>query len=526
MKKEKKKKSQLFQYSEEDITLTIEKIKSSDLPESMQTVVVQCLETCLSINSLLQRNKSLRRLIGRLFGFKSETESGNIGQSSANSSKESSTGSEQRGNGRRGYEDLDGADRISHTHPNLKSGDNCPNDGCDGKVYPMANPGVYVRITASEPIKTTVHLSEKLRCNLCGEIFDSIPSNIKNGPKHDESVLAHLIMCKCYYGMTHNRMASFGAIKASTQSELFAQADHLLQGVFEILCKTVINDYLVGFDDTKMKIQPLEKGGSKSAWASAFVSSSCVVYFIGRDHAGKNLGKLLQQRSPSLGQLIALSDALPSYTPYKKGTIDIHCLIHGRRRVINASSDDEDFANKIKELIGKIYHHDKKCRKWGIDERLAFHQQHSSKVFNEIMDLLQSGLEEKRFLPNSEMGKAVDYWVEDFNKLSAVVRIPGILLDTNHVERQIKAPIRIRKQAPIFKTEEGAARVGRMLSLVETCLMNGVPPFKYLCWAIKGAQQGEAPINITPWAFKRHHDKRGKPRPLRTAREGPSTVQQ
>lgn len=521
MKLKNNKKAEIFEYSEKEISDTITLITNSELPDSVKKIIIHCLLAVQSINALIQKKKYLRKLIGRFFGFKSE-KSTNESQKEGEDDKRNDPGSgngnaentsKNGGHGRRGYNDLDGAEKIFHKHPTLNTGDPCPEEFCDGKVYIIKNPGVYVRIRAVDPIQSVVHLVEKLRCNLCGKIFEVLPTEVIQTEKYDESIFAYLIMGKCYYGISHNRMASNFVIKATTQSELIAIADKLLSGIFDRLCFEVANDYLISFDDTKMKIQPSKKGGIKSAWASAFVSSNCVVYFIDREHAGIGLKKLLELRSSKHPPVLALSDALPSYEKYKEGTIDIHCNVHGRRRFINAASDDEVFASELKSMISKIYQNDRYCKNMGHQDRMEYHRKHSGPLYNEIMDKIQEGIETKRFLPNSEMGKAIEYWSEDFNKLSAVIRIPGVLLDTNHVERKIKSPIRIRKQAPIFKTEEGARRIGRLLSLVESAIMNDVDPFDYLVWALKGVKSGVSPSELTPWMFKRHLEMLQKPPP-------------
>ncbi len=406
------------------------------------------------------------------------------------------------GHGRRGYQDLINSTTVEHPHPILKPGDPCPDELCDGKVYPLVNPGVYIRITASEPVSTTIHLTEKFRCNLCGETFEECPSDVQNSDKYDESVLAHIIMHKCFYGVAHNRNDG-DAIAASTQSELFAEADDLLSPVFEEVVVALANGDQISFDDTNLKIQPLEKGGSKTAWGSAFIGRDIVVNNFYRYHAGINLKKILEKRSPYLYPPILMSDALPSYESYKKDSIDSHCLTHGRRRFKVAMDEDEIFCQQMIDLIAKIYEVDKRAKSLSDLERQQLHAMESTPVLNKIMDIVQEATEEKKFMPNSELGKAAAYWDEHFNKLTNFIRIPGVPLDTNHVERGIKSPIRIRKQAPIFKTLSGAERTGRMLSLVETCLYNKINARSYLIWALKGRKKGQAAIELTPWMFKR-----------------------
>lgn len=67
-----KNKNKTFFYKEDEIKKAIEYVQAGAVPDSIKSILIHCLNTCLSINSLLQKNRSLRRIIGRLFGFKSE----------------------------------------------------------------------------------------------------------------------------------------------------------------------------------------------------------------------------------------------------------------------------------------------------------------------------------------------------------------------------------------------------------------------------------------------------------------------
>ena len=74
------------------------------------------------------------------------------------------------GHGRHEAAAYRGAHKIKVPHGSLHQGDRCPE--CQrGKVYPLRDPGLLVRIKGQPPIEATVYELEKLRCNLCGEVF-------------------------------------------------------------------------------------------------------------------------------------------------------------------------------------------------------------------------------------------------------------------------------------------------------------------------------------------------------------------
>jgi transposase len=82
------------------------------------------------------------------------------------------------GHGRHAAKAYRGAAKVRVSHASLKPGDRCPE--CQrGKVYLQHEPGVLIRLIGRAPIEATVYELEKLRCNLCGEVFTAkVPDGI------------------------------------------------------------------------------------------------------------------------------------------------------------------------------------------------------------------------------------------------------------------------------------------------------------------------------------------------------------
>jgi hypothetical protein len=55
-------------------------------------------------------------------------------------------------------------------HPSLKPGDPCPTCAT-GTVYETGRPGVVLRLVGQPPVGAKVYSLQKLRCNLCGDLF-------------------------------------------------------------------------------------------------------------------------------------------------------------------------------------------------------------------------------------------------------------------------------------------------------------------------------------------------------------------
>ena len=87
-----------------------------------------------------------------------------------------------QGHGRNGAQSYTGANKVAVPHPSLHAGDPCP--GCGkGKVYPQKEPKTLVRMVGQAPLAATVYELDRLRCNLCGEVFTA-ESRKASAPKN------------------------------------------------------------------------------------------------------------------------------------------------------------------------------------------------------------------------------------------------------------------------------------------------------------------------------------------------------
>ena len=99
------------------------------------------------------------------------------------------------GHGRNGASSYTGANNVAVPHPTLHSGDACP--GCEkGKVYPQKEPRTLVRIVGQAPLQATVYELDRLRCNLCGEVFTAQEPEGVGPEKYDETTAAMIALLK------------------------------------------------------------------------------------------------------------------------------------------------------------------------------------------------------------------------------------------------------------------------------------------------------------------------------------------
>jgi len=119
--------------------------------------------------------------------------------------KKTKTKKKQKGHGRKKAEAYTGADKKIISHPDLKHGEPCPL--CQkGKVYEQAKPGVVVRIRGNAPLQGTIYELQKLRCNLCGQIFTAEIPEQSTDHKYDETAKAIIPLLKYGSGIPFYRL--------------------------------------------------------------------------------------------------------------------------------------------------------------------------------------------------------------------------------------------------------------------------------------------------------------------------------
>jgi transposase len=426
------------------------------------------------------------------------------------------------GHGRNGAAAYGGAQKIPVPHASLKAGDSCPDTACDGKVYLQRDPGVLVRIKGQPPIAATVYELEKLRCNLCGKMFTAATPEGVGEKKYDESSAGMIALLRYGSGFPWYRLQglekSLGIpLPVATQCEIMAETAVLLEPGWQELIRQAAQGEVVHNDDTSMRVLSLDRDAVISPERTGVFTSGLVwtlqgrriaLYFTGCKHAGENLAEVLKQRASGLPPLIQMCDALSRNEPKLVNPIEIlgaNCNAHGRRNFVKVTPNFPDPCRFVLETLGEVYGYDAVTRERGMspEERLAFHQDRSKPVMEELHTWLKTQFEERIVEPNSGLGQAISYLLKHWQKLTLFLEKAGVPLDNNIVERALKKAILHRKNSLFYKTRKGAQRGDLFMSLIHTCELNSVNPFDYLIELQRHAEElKQSPSAWMPWNYR------------------------
>jgi hypothetical protein len=432
------------------------------------------------------------------------------------------------GHGRNGAEDYKEAERFEVAHETLKPGDPCPKKGCKGKVYRLKEPGVIVRLRALTPFVVLIWALEKLRCNLCGEVFTAKPPVEAGAEKYDASAASMIALLKYGTGVPFNRLEklekSLGVpLPASTQWDVVQSAAEAVSPVRDELVRQAAQGEVLHNDDTPAKILDLmgerrEKAIQKGAIApddrtGIFTTGimarvgdrKIALFFTGPKHAGENLAAVLSRRKQECGPPIQMSDGLSRNEPKEFATIMANCLTHSRRKYCDVVDSFPEECRKVLDVLRAVYRNDATAKKRGMtpEERLRWHQAESGPLMEGLKNWLTAQIEERKVEPNSGLGEAMSYMLRRWERLTLFLRVPRAPLDNNLVERALKKAILHRKNALFYLSQNGA-RVGDIfMSLIHTAELSGANPFEYLTELQRNAGRvRDAPGEWMPWNYR------------------------
>lgn len=509
---------------------------SGSLEESDFEIIKAMAETIHLLSQAVdEKATSIRRLLRMLFGASTEklknlNKDKNKNKSGSAESNTSGRDTEDqknepdqkpKGHGRNGADEYTGADQVNVPHATLKPGDKCP--GClKGKVYEMPVPAVIVRITGKAPLQATVYQMQKLRCNLCGDIFKADTPSGVGEEKYDETSGAMIALLKYGSGLPFNRLvqlqASLGIpLPASTQWDIIEHVADRIYPVYEEFKRQAAQGDVIYNDDTTMKILTLMKNNDnsdnqserKGLFTTGILSTindqKIALFITGRKHAGENMTDLLEQRKPNRGPPIQMCDALSRNAPKEFKTLLANCLAHGRRRFVDVVWNFPQECRYVLETLKEVYQNDKIAKEQNMTprERLSYHQSKSGPFMEDLKIWFNEQLDQNKVEPNSGLGQAISYMLNHWEALTLFLKVPNAPLDNNICERALKKAILHRKNALFYKTEHGAYIGDLFMSLIYTCNLAGINPFDYLTELQKHSSElFKNPKNCMPWNYK------------------------
>lgn len=299
------------------------------------------------------------------------------------------------------------------------------------------------------------------------------------------SLLTHLLVSKFVdHQPVYRQLEIFKrqsvTVNHSTVSGWIKDAMVLVEPVYNLHCKEVLNTNYLNADETPIKVLDKDKKGTthQGYYWSYYDTQKKLALFDYQPGRGAQYPKAMLSGFKGYLQ----SDGYDVYEAFDKieGVITLCCWAHARRKFYEAKDYDNINAEKILTQIQQLYAIEAHCREQCFTpEQIKDHrQEHSTPVLNTLEQLLKELL--AKALPSSPLGKAIAYTIRRWEKL-CIYTTNGILqIDNNLVENSIR-PIALGRKNYLFAGSHERAQDAAMLySLFATCRLHSLNPEHWL----------------------------------------------
>jgi hypothetical protein len=363
---------------------------------------------------------------------------------------------------------------------------------------------------------------ERLRCSGCQELFTA-PLPIEAGDERNHpSAKAMVAVLNYGTGIPFYRLEGLQKnmgtpVPDATQFDMVEDVANCGAPIVDFWKSQAPSSSQIANDDTSMKVLALvrenknltddaRKGMQTTATIAVIDNNKVALFDTGRKHAGENIGDLLKNRDPELPKVLQVGDA--AARNYSHGFMDlvikVLCMDHGRRNFHEILEKFEPECQHVIDQIGLVYKNDafSKTENHTGAERLLYHQVHSSPIMNDLNTWMEEKIEKHEVEPNGPLGKAIEYFLNHWNGLTAFLRIEGAPLSNAEVERLVKRCVLRRKSSLFYFSLFGALVGDIIMSLIETARFYGKNPHHYLTSIQQNKKHVRAnPALWQPWIY-------------------------
>lgn len=285
------------------------------------------------------------------------------------------------------------------------------------------------------------------------------------------------------------RMRSEGLDLAdSTVDGWHREVCRMLEPLYEVQRERVMRSLLLAADGSPMPVLSGERERTVNKYLIQYRSiDTGELVFLTTPGSGSGRGKAVI--AANLMEWIGYALMCDAYSGYdwvgKAGRTLCRCAAHMRRNFERAKSENPDLAMKALALIQHIYTVEAMIKKdkLGGDEKTAVRKGQALPMWellkqwcaSEIMEVPQDTL----------IYKAMNYLLRHYDELTNYIEIPGMPIDNNDTERQIRDMVMGKHSYLYCRNDDSCRRAAIMYTFFCTCKALGKDAGKWLTHVLK-----------------------------------------
>jgi transposase len=307
----------------------------------------------------------------------------------------------------------------------------------------------------------------------------------------DASMLAWVLISKYLDHLPlHRQLAIYRRhgieIAESTIGNWISQSAKLLEPLYDALAHSVttVSGYVQADESRIQVLDPDKKGKTHRGFMWLYLDPKDKLVLF--DYQNSRQHYHPQQRLKNF-QGILQSDGYAAYTYFddKLGIIHLHCMAHARRKFFDAQKNDLVRAKHFLTEVGKLYQIEAELREQKLDDdaRKLVRETEAMPILESLGQWLKA--EYPKVLPQSAIGKAIEYSLKRWKSLSEYIHHGMAEIDNNLVENQVR-PLALGRKNYLFAGSARAAKNAAICySLIASAKLNGLNPFHYLYTILK-----------------------------------------
>lgn len=320
-----------------------------------------------------------------------------------------------------------------------------------------------------------------------GVVIAPLPTRPIEKSIAEACLLAYILVSKYidhlpFYRQIQRFKREFGWEPASsTLSDWMTSCCQLLEPLYNTLKQKILEGGYIQADESPIKVLDSDKKGSTHQGYQWVYHDPLqkLVLFNYRKGRGQHGPKEFLDGYKGYVQC-------DGYRVYDKIGVDpditmAGCLVHARRKFVDARDQDKARADKALALFSEIYRQERAIKEAAAGDADMPKDLRLQKVLP-LLQKIKSWIQEEQFkvLPKSAIGKAMTYFLNQYLKFEVIFEDGRIELDNNQIENAIR-PLALGRKNFLFAGSHKAAQNAAVLySFFGSCKMQGINPQEWL----------------------------------------------
>lgn len=370
---------------------------------------------------------------------------------------------------------------------------------CGGQMHEMSTEERHEIKMIPAQVKVVKHIRFVYACRSCERseietpiITAPMPKSVFPGSMASPSSMAYVMTqkyveaCPLYRLESQMERLGFSLSRQTMSNWILYGANTWLLPIFNRMKTILLLQGAIHADETTLQVlhEPGRKASSKSyiwLYRSGRLGPPIVLYDYKESRSKENPRQFLKGFEGYLHV-----DGYAGYNGLANVTL-VGCWAHARRKfdeVLKSlppgKSSQPTLAKEGLDFCNQLFAIERDLKDVTREERYQERLKRSQPILDAFSVWLKT--QRSKVLPRSAFGEAINYCINQWDKLIAFMKDGILEIDNNRSERSIKPFVIGRKNWIFSNTPKGANASAIVYSLVETAKENGLNPLNYLTY--------------------------------------------